>query len=63
MGFYIYEGPVNAFGRLRTANWYGKTSAVSPEKAINNLTYQYKKQFGLIPATKIELSPNKLRRI
>ena len=59
MGFYIYKGPVMEFGRCIENNWYGKTKAVSPEKARSNLAYRYKQSTGRLPRTKIDL-PGKL---
>ena len=53
---YTYEGPVTAFGRCIANNWYGSTYAVSEEKARANLEYQFKKQTGKSPNSKVELA-------
>lgn len=55
MNKYIYEGPVMEFDRVVTKKWIGETMAVSEKKARNNLTYQYKKEFGKMPGTKVSL--------
>ena len=59
MQYYIYKGPVLEFGRCIENNWYGKTKAVSEAKARTNLAYQYKRDTGKLPRTKIVL-PGKL---
>lgn len=56
MTHYIYDGPVKEFDRIINPNWHGETIAVSPEKAKSNLAYQYKKQHGKLPRTKIILT-------
>jgi len=57
MGYYIYDGPViNNFGKIINNKWKGETYAVSYNKAISNLCYQFKKQYGLIKNTKVTLS-------
>jgi hypothetical protein len=56
---YSYEGPVVSFGRCIEHNWYGSTYAVSEKKARANLEYQYKKQTGRAPNSKVEL-PGKI---
>ena len=56
---YIYDGPVLSFGRcIGTVKIH--TFAVSTKKALSNIAYTYKKQSGLVPATKIELCENYL---
>ena len=59
MDKYRYEGPVSVFGRCVDNNWKAETMAVSEKKARNNLRYQYSKQVGKIPATRVEL-PGKI---
>lgn len=56
---YTYDGPVAAFGRCIEHNWHGSTYAVSEKKARANLEYQYKKQTGRSPNSKVEL-PGKI---
>jgi len=55
---YEYEGPVKIFEDTVNENWSGMTYAISERQARNNLTYQYKRQRGLIPATKVTLTGN-----
>ena len=56
---YSYDGPVVIFGKCVENRWYGSTYAVSEKKARCNLEYQYKKQAGKNPNTKVEL-PGKI---
>lgn len=58
---YIYQGPVEAFGKCIDNNWYGETMADSEAKARCNLAYQYKKQTNRTAATRITL-PGKLKK-
>jgi len=52
---YIYDGPVMAFGKCIDNNLKADTYAVSEKKAKSNIAYQYKKEHGKMPATKIIL--------
>jgi hypothetical protein len=61
MEHYIYEGPVFGLQRIMTEKWRSETYAVSERKAIANLKYQFKKQYGLATMSKIFL-PNKLTK-
>lgn len=56
---YSYDGPVMEFDRIVANRWTSKTMAPSEAKARSNLAYQYKKQFGKTPDTKITL-PGKI---
>ena len=53
---YVYDGPVLEFDRVITERWRATTFAPSERKARSNFTYQFKKQFGKDPATKINLA-------
>lgn len=55
MDTYIYEGPVVEFGRLVESDWKGKTVANSTQKAVSNLSYQWKKQRNRAKTAKISL--------
>ena len=57
---YSYDGPVMEFERCVANNWHGTTYAVSEKKARSNLVYQYKRDNGKIPATRISL-PGKIK--
>ena len=59
MNLYSYTGPVTMFDRCVANCWRGETYASSEKKAKSNLIFQYKKQNGLIPASKVNL-PGKL---
>ena len=51
---YVYSGPVMQFGRC-IGKTEGKTFATSAKKALSNIAYNYKKQYGLTPSARIEL--------
>ena len=59
---YIYDGPVEVFGKCVDNHWHGETTAPSESKARCNLAYQYKKQTNRIPSIKVVL-PGKIRVI
>ena len=58
---YIYEGPVEVFGKCVDNRWRGETMADSEARARCNLAYQYKKQTGRTAATRITL-PGKIKK-
>lgn len=61
---YEYNGAVfrSSPSRCVAQNWKAKTYAISEEKAKTNLSYQYKKQHGLVPGVKITL-PDEVREV
>ena len=59
MTLYSYAGPVLEFDKIVTNCWQGQTYAVSEAKARNNLAYQFKRENGKVPRTKITL-PGKI---
>lgn len=59
MNLYSYDGPVLEFDRIVANRWQGQTYAVSENKARCNLAYQYKRNNGKVPRTKITL-PGKI---
>lgn len=59
MNQYLYDGPVMSFNTCVASRWKAYTYAVSENKARSNLAYQFKKETGKIPSTKISL-PGKL---
>lgn len=56
MTLYSYSGPVLEFDKIVTNRWQGQTYAVSEAKARSNLAFQFKKENGKVPRTKITLS-------
>ena len=62
MDLYSYTGPVTMFDRCVANCWKGETYASSEKKAKSNLIFQYKKQNGLIPVSKVNL-PGKLVKL
>ena len=59
MTLYSYDGPVLEFDRIVTNRWKGQTYAPSEAKARTNLAYQFKRDNGKVPRTKITL-PGKI---
>lgn len=59
MMLYTYSGPVLEFDRIVDNCWVSDTYAPSEAKARSNLVYQFKKQTGRVPRTKITL-PGKI---
>jgi hypothetical protein len=59
MTLYTYDGPVFEFDKLIANHWKAKTYAVSEAKARCNLAYQFKRENGRIPRSKITL-PGKI---
>lgn len=62
MDKYVYDGPVLVFDTCVAEHWKGETVAPSETKARSNLAYQFKKQNGRVPGTKVTLSGD-LKRI
>lgn len=52
---YVYSGPVMQFGKCIGKVENRKTFAATSKKALSNIAYNYKKQYGLVPSAKIEL--------
>ena len=59
MALYSYNGPVLEFDRCIVNRWKGKTYATSESKARSNLAFQFKRETGRLPRTKITL-PGKI---
>lgn len=59
MALYSYNGPVLEFDRIVANNWEAQTYATSEAKARTNLAYQFKRDTGRVPRTKITL-PGKI---
>lgn len=59
MDLYSYAGPVLLFEKCVANKWSGKTWAVSEAKARSNLSYQAKKELGLVSNVRITL-PEKI---
>ena len=56
MKVYSYRGPVMVFDKCVEHYCTGETTASSEKKARSNLAYQYKKEMGLIPQTKVSIT-------
>jgi hypothetical protein len=59
MTLYSYDGPVLEFDRIVTNHWQAQTYAASEAKARSNLAYQFKRENGRVPRSKITL-PGKI---
>lgn len=55
MDRYVYDGPVEEFGKCVSNRWTATTYAVSEAKARSNFEYQFKKQFNRGKNVKITL--------
>lgn len=60
MNQYVYKGPVMEFDRCIRNSWEASTYAASPQKALCNLQYRYKKETNRTPNTRITLDPKHL---
>lgn len=59
MKLYSYDGPVKEFDRIVANHWKGQTYAASESKARTNLAFQFKRDTGRVPRSKITL-PGKI---
>lgn len=59
MTLYSYDGPVLEFNKIIASRWQSQTYATSEAKARANLAFQFKKDNGKVPRTKITL-PGKI---
>ena len=59
MALYSYDGPILEFDKIIANRWQGQTYAVSEAKARTNLAYQFKRDYGRVPRSKITL-PGKI---
>lgn len=59
MDLYSYNGPVLEFDRCIANRWKGQTYATGESKARSNLAFQFKRETGRLPRTKITL-PGKI---
>lgn len=60
---YIYEGPVTEFGKLVCDRWKGETMAPSPNKALSNLKFRYKKENNKTINSRVELLKEYLKEL
>ena len=61
MALYSYDGPVLEFEKIVANRWQAQTYATSEAKARINLAFQFKKNTGRVPRTKITL-PGKITK-
>lgn len=62
MTLYLYDGPVLEFDKIIANRWKGQTYAVSEAKARSNLAFQFKRETGKVPRSKITL-PGKVEGV
>lgn len=55
MALYSYNGPVLEFDRIVANRWQGQTVATTEAKARSNLAFQFKRDTGRVPRSKITL--------
>ena len=58
---WIYEGPVRSFGRIINDKWTYRSRAISPEKALSNMSFRYKMIHQMAKNSKIELDKKYLK--
>jgi len=58
---YSYNGPISHFERVIATNWKGYTTAPTPKKALANLTFKAKKEFGFENFVKLTLDEKFLK--
>lgn len=59
MALYSYDGPVLEFDKIIANHWTGQTYAPTEARARTNLAYQFKRETGRVPRSKITL-PGKI---
>lgn len=60
---YKYKGPVFRFEHVALSKWEAVTMAVSPQQALNNLTYRAKMELKYDRQSKVTLDKNYLREV
>lgn len=63
MNEYSYNGPVMEFDRCIANHYKATTRAVSPEKALCNIMFRFKKENGKASFCKISLDERKLQLV
>ena len=62
MALYSYDGPVLEFDRIIANRWQAQTYAVSEAKARTNFAFQFRRDTGRVPQTKLAL-PGKIIKV
>lgn len=52
---YTYKGPVFIFENIVNNDWQAETFATSRKKALSNLSYRFKKEYGYSKNSSIKL--------
>lgn len=60
---YKYKGPVYSFEHIAISKWEAVTMAVSPQQALNNLTFRAKMELKYNRQSKITLDKNCLKEV
>ncbi len=63
MNEHSYNGPVMEFDRCIADHYKTTTRAVSPQKALCNIMFRFKKESGKSPFCKISLDARKLQLV
>jgi len=50
---FTYNGPVLMFGRVVCSKYFAQTMAVGVKKALSNIAYRYKKEYGLVAGAQV----------
>ena len=60
---YKYKGPIYRFEHIALSKWEAVTMAVSPQQALNNLTFRAKTELKYDRQAKLTLDKNCLKEV
>ena len=60
---YKYKGPIYRFEHITLSKWEAVTMAVSPQQALNNLTFRAKTELKYDRQAKLTLDKNCLKEV
>ena len=61
--FYTYKGPIYKFEHIAVNKWKAVTMAVSPQQALNNLTFRAKMELKYDKNSKLILDKKCLKEV
>ena len=60
---YVYCGVVMSYGKILAENWYCTTYASSKERAISNIKYRFRKQYGYVDNMPLGIDIDKVKEM
>ena len=60
---YEYEGVVKSYGNIVSQNWKSTTYAVTKERAMSNIQYNYNKSHKIKEFVDAKIDVNKLKEV